>query len=853
MHNTNRTGHLPRSILSFWLIALVLFSSNSMIIKVNADEATPNRVPIIVSLGDSYSSGEGIEPFYGQKEKTKNKIKNEDWLAHRSQKSWSGMLSLPSVSGTMADHRNENWFFVASSGATTTHINSEKQPKPYCYKSHIDNKTSLPLQLDIFDEIDKTIGENEVDYVTMTIGGNDAEFTDIVTAAATDIPYINPSKVYQKVTASLKKTEEGGEIYNNLKKTYSNICGAAGKQAKLIVAGYPKLLDPKGSGFLFGEYDAEIINQAAEIFNTAIEALVNTCQENEGMNIHFVSVKDVFEGHGAYSDESYINEIKPLQSEDLVDASYLKLTASGYGPLALVDKVKFSSVSAYSMHPNYEGAQAYAACVQAKINELENTLTETINYSVENTYSKELNISVLNYNLEKCENYTIVVEGKKSAIFGLLKTDYSDTITVSNTSTVSLILPEGAYTITVTDGSSSYSKKVKISSFSNNTELDFYTIFGYEIPKGENTNQEQNSNSATEESMNLADSYWSLSYGPTNGGSYIARLENDGTLSALHSGSQTFSSGKYSYKQNKLYVELDGFSNYFDKISDDEFKVSKPVYMYNGEVAYYYTATRITDAQSIKYFKEKETEAKSEIETGTDEDDLFYQYIKENLTLCKAYPSDVESEKGVVSALVEDFDNNGTKELLTFSITHNTSDQPQIVLNLYVIENKKVTLADTSIEIFISGVGNYQNETCAFFEGSLIKIQTEQCNFGGSSFIANYRTFRISNNQIILESEYSKSEFARNDAFSYKESVSGTTFTSAEEFYTSVDESGYNREEHQHVGFSDSEFDATKDDYMTAECFKGNHIFAAFSSLNFFVSGEYTFIYDNTKLSDKIK
>ena len=42
---------------------------------------------VIVSLGDSYSSGEGIEPFYGQEEEMEVKCQNPDWLAHRSEKS----------------------------------------------------------------------------------------------------------------------------------------------------------------------------------------------------------------------------------------------------------------------------------------------------------------------------------------------------------------------------------------------------------------------------------------------------------------------------------------------------------------------------------------------------------------------------------------------------------------------------------------------------------------------------------------------------------------------------------------------------------------------------------------------
>lgn len=86
---------------------------------------------IMVSMGDSYSSGEGIPPFYGQRDEDGNeldisdKVINDDWLAHRSTLSWPGMLKLPGVSGTMADHKDENWFFVAASGATTNNIEND--------------------------------------------------------------------------------------------------------------------------------------------------------------------------------------------------------------------------------------------------------------------------------------------------------------------------------------------------------------------------------------------------------------------------------------------------------------------------------------------------------------------------------------------------------------------------------------------------------------------------------------------------------------------------------------------------------------------------------------------------------
>ena len=71
---------------------------------------------VIVSLGDSYSSGEGIPHFYNYKLKLEERVKDQDWIAHRSENSWPGMLKLKGVSGTMKKNRGEHWYFAAASG-----------------------------------------------------------------------------------------------------------------------------------------------------------------------------------------------------------------------------------------------------------------------------------------------------------------------------------------------------------------------------------------------------------------------------------------------------------------------------------------------------------------------------------------------------------------------------------------------------------------------------------------------------------------------------------------------------------------------------------------------------------------
>ncbi|MBO7406901.1 MAG: VWA domain-containing protein [Clostridia bacterium] len=304
---------------------------------------------VIVSLGDSYSAGEGIEKFYGQDEPYNKKKQNSDWLAHRSENSWPGMLRLPAVEGTMAENRGTNWFFVAVSGATTEHM------KGHQYKdtsSNIFDKETYGLdpQLNVFDNL----GNRPADYVTLTLGGNDADFAKVITTAATsstqDYLINNPNKLADQINSIWKRFYASGGIREKLKQAYKDIEKKAGKQAHIIVAGYPILLDHLADNPFFTIKEREIINDAVYAFNKEIESLVKECSA-EGMKIHFVSVMEEFSGHEAYSDDPYINPVYLGRKDQ--------------------DLEWFQAASSYSVHPNIKGARAYARCVQAKIDELE--------------------------------------------------------------------------------------------------------------------------------------------------------------------------------------------------------------------------------------------------------------------------------------------------------------------------------------------------------------------------------------------------------------------------------------------------------------------------------------------------
>ena len=161
------------------LLPLLCFDSPSAQATENDKEDTR---PIIVSLGDSYSSGEGIEPFYGQDKDMKDKKSDYDWLGHRSELAWGGMLTLPGVDNDMHANRGENWYFVAASGAETKHVTTDgKQEKKY-NRDFQWGKEYLPGQLDVFYNTEG-LDRYDVDYVTLTMGGNDLGFSKIITEA----------------------------------------------------------------------------------------------------------------------------------------------------------------------------------------------------------------------------------------------------------------------------------------------------------------------------------------------------------------------------------------------------------------------------------------------------------------------------------------------------------------------------------------------------------------------------------------------------------------------------------------------------------------------------------------------
>ena len=358
-----------------------------------AEAPAHNTSRVIVSMGDSYSAGEGIEPFYGSRYSEERDLL--DWVAHRSPSSYGSQLILPDV-GAMGRSKypesdNPHWYFVASSGAVTWDIQygQTKEFSKFDQETgqELKCKATLDPQIDIF----KKTKERQIvpDYITMTLGGNDLGFVDVLMTAAYN-DYINPCLLTVKLAEAkyklkydyeveeknakgetVKKQEDS--IIKRLTNVYKEIDKAASigdDHPCILVAGYPHLLnenllnvkptvgDVLNTRHIFTLFDAHSINEAIDLYNEELQNIVGNLNGDNGIRIEYVEIRGEFNTHEVNTNDPWINGIviTPPTPKDLLASQELN----------------FFPLDAASLHPNIDGAtKGYRKMFQEKINQLE--------------------------------------------------------------------------------------------------------------------------------------------------------------------------------------------------------------------------------------------------------------------------------------------------------------------------------------------------------------------------------------------------------------------------------------------------------------------------------------------------
>jgi hypothetical protein len=317
---------------------------NSSDVAWDAVAFVPGSKPAykVVALGDSYSSGEGDPPF--------DSIPNGNDAngCHRATGTYSRQLKMPGQSTPAYTNSADELDLLACSGAHSVSIasqavNSAGQENPYdTHWGSADYQNGQELQLD------QGFADADTNLVTLTIGGNDARFADVVKQCyGGGAPFVgncsDPGQVMSGDTQELRTIEPHvirDLLPAKLTATY-NAIHAAAPNATILVGGYPKLFTPDGDDNLcFGiisKTDKLWLNSMGDLMNSTLSSAVAAVAAT-GVKIHYVDPTPTFSGHEECTSDPWVNGLDPVHLE-------------------------------YSFHPNAEGqTYGYTPQFQAAVN-----------------------------------------------------------------------------------------------------------------------------------------------------------------------------------------------------------------------------------------------------------------------------------------------------------------------------------------------------------------------------------------------------------------------------------------------------------------------------------------------------
>jgi lysophospholipase L1-like esterase len=200
--------------------------------------------PEYVALGDSYASGAGAGSYV-------------DGSCRRSKNAY------PALHGTDFP----TFKFVACSGATTKSLKSQL-------------KALTPA----------------TSFVTITIGGNDLGFVDVMTTCT-----LNGDKSCEKRVGKARAFTRD-QLPARLDATYAAIKTAA-PNAQLVVLGYPRLFTPNDECRTLSKRKRQALNDASDELSDVIGAAAARA------GARYVDVREAFADHGVCADEPWINAL----------------------------------------------------------------------------------------------------------------------------------------------------------------------------------------------------------------------------------------------------------------------------------------------------------------------------------------------------------------------------------------------------------------------------------------------------------------------------------------------------------------------------------------------------------------
>ncbi len=302
---------------------------------------------IIASLGDSYASGEGASASGGVDYFRETDVDGGDkeWRAacHRSTKAWSRMMVLPDSTapvGQRADNLDpalDHRLIACATARTSAVLSGASDAPPNAFGGKGETDYHEVAQLDS-GWVDK-----DTTLVTLSIGGNDARFVDIlklcVLSNEIDCQHQALGDDEDPLTTSEPRLLQGG-VRSSVQTVLEQIHVKA-PNAKIVLAGYPPHLLSSVwciSGATISEGEKAWLAAMGELMNQQLQAAVDAVAA-KGVQIRFSDPAADFEGKGVCG------------SPETIHGIVLDKTPGDDPSLP---------ISAQTFHPKIEGAQLYA-------------------------------------------------------------------------------------------------------------------------------------------------------------------------------------------------------------------------------------------------------------------------------------------------------------------------------------------------------------------------------------------------------------------------------------------------------------------------------------------------------------
>ncbi|WP_166380602.1 GDSL-type esterase/lipase family protein [Catellatospora methionotrophica] len=269
----------------------------------------PTQAPsaIYVAMGDSYSSGEGAAPYDRNSDYLHTVSDGEDKNAcHRSRDdAYPRKVTLPGHAAPIAQEAAEgkaSFGFIACSGAMTVSLTRDAVNNPPT-ADDLRGSTSWGAADQHFGEVaqvDQGYLDVDTTLVTVSIGGNDARFGDVLNGCVMTLGncYDSDYRLTRDVhgtdvvdPAPLKDYQSNlirNQLPQHLKAVYRAIRAKA-PNAKILVMGYPQMFPnlPSEGCYNLGPQTQSFLNSLAGLLTTTIAKAVQEVKD-EGANIRFV-------------------------------------------------------------------------------------------------------------------------------------------------------------------------------------------------------------------------------------------------------------------------------------------------------------------------------------------------------------------------------------------------------------------------------------------------------------------------------------------------------------------------------------------------------------------------------------